>query len=101
MLGMPRKKAKAQEPPTAAKATTKARSKAVSKKPKAAAKSTKTATPSKAPKKAAKPKVVTTLTHDQIAAKAYEVWVAKGRPDGQEQTNWREAERLLQGQPSD
>jgi len=31
------------------------------------------------------------LNHDQIAAKAYEIWQAKGRPIGQDVANWQEA----------
>lgn len=46
----------------------------------------------------APPEVVTTVTHDQIARKAYEIWVAKGRPVGQEEQNWREAEAAMTGQ---
>ena len=35
------------------------------------------------------------LTHDMIAARAFEVWVRKGRPLGQDDANWREAEAEL------
>lgn len=35
------------------------------------------------------------ITHDQIAQRAYEIWLAKGRPPGQEQRNWYEAETEL------
>ena len=35
------------------------------------------------------------ITHDQIAQRAYEIWLAKGRPPGQEQRNWYEAEAEL------
>jgi hypothetical protein len=45
--------------------------------------------PAKAATPAAKP------THDQIAAKAHEIWIAKGRPDGLCAQNWAEAEQLL------
>ncbi len=41
-------------------------------------------------------KVVMTLTHDQIARKAYEIWLAKGCPQGQDYANWKEAEAALQ-----
>lgn len=34
-------------------------------------------------------------TTEQIAAKAYEIWVAKGRPIGQDDLNWIEAEQAL------
>lgn len=36
-----------------------------------------------------------TPTHEAIAAKAYEIWVAKGRPTGQDAANWAEAEAAL------
>ena len=36
-----------------------------------------------------------TLTHDQIAARAFEVWQRKGRPNGQDAQNWAEAEAEL------
>lgn len=36
-----------------------------------------------------------TATHDEIAHKAYEIWLAKGRPPGQADQNWREAEAAL------
>lgn len=45
----------------------------------------------KAPAAPAKPEVQMVLTHDQIARKAYEIWLAKGRPYGSEQANWYEA----------
>jgi Protein of unknown function (DUF2934) len=32
---------------------------------------------------------------DKIAARAYEIWVAKGRPDGHDQEHWFQAEREL------
>ena len=33
--------------------------------------------------------------HDQIAKRAYEIWVSKGRPVGRDQENWQQAEREL------
>lgn len=45
---------------------------------------------------AKKSAVVMTLTHDQIARKAYEIWLAKGCPQGQDYANWKEAEAALQ-----
>ena len=33
--------------------------------------------------------------HDQIAKRAYEIWIAKGRPIGLDEQNWDEAEREL------
>lgn len=44
-----------------------------------------------APQKPAPPAPTT----EQIAAKAYEIWVAKGRPIGQDDLNWIEAEQAL------
>jgi len=34
-------------------------------------------------------------THEQIAARAYQIWEAHGRGAGTDQTDWFEAERLL------
>ena len=36
-----------------------------------------------------------TVTRDQIAKRAYEIWVAKGRPHGKDLENWQQAEREL------
>jgi hypothetical protein len=36
-------------------------------------------------------------THQQIAKRAFELWVAKGRPHGKDEENWRQAERELLG----
>jgi hypothetical protein len=36
-------------------------------------------------------------THEQVAKRAYEIWVAKGRPQGKDVENWRQAERELMG----
>ncbi len=35
------------------------------------------------------------LTHDQIANRAYQIWLAKGRPIGHDQTIWQQAEDEL------
>jgi hypothetical protein len=35
------------------------------------------------------------ITHDAIARKAFEIWVKKGRPQGQDRQNWNEAEAQL------
>ncbi len=35
------------------------------------------------------------ISKDMIAKRAYEIWVAKGRPQGQELQNWQQAEREL------
>lgn len=36
-------------------------------------------------------------THNEIAIKAFEIWIAKGRPIGQDQVNWQEAKEALGG----
>jgi hypothetical protein len=36
-----------------------------------------------------------TVTREQIAKRAYEIWIAKGRPIGQDTQNWQQAEREL------
>ncbi len=38
---------------------------------------------------------VETITREQIAKRAYEIWQQRGYPPGTEQENWREAERQL------
>lgn len=37
----------------------------------------------------------TAPTFDEIAARAYDIWVRKGRPYGQDHENWKEAEAEL------
>jgi hypothetical protein len=51
---------------------------------------------------AAKPRsqVEMKITHDQIAQRAYEIWLAKGRPPGQEEQNWHQAEAELRREKS-
>ena len=39
--------------------------------------------------------VVVMPTHEEIAARAYEIWLKKGRPEGQDVQNWNEAAREL------
>jgi hypothetical protein len=40
-------------------------------------------------------------SHEQIAARAYQLWEARGRPGGADWENWFEAERALRaGVPS-
>lgn len=34
-------------------------------------------------------------THEQIARRAYEIWVQSGYPTGQDAENWAQAEREL------
>ncbi len=46
--------------------------------------------PAKAKAPAAAP-----VTKDQVARRAYEIWVAKGRPAGLDLENWQQAEREL------
>ncbi len=40
---------------------------------------------------------VGTLPPEKIAARAYEIWVASGRPHGKDQEHWFQAERELRG----
>jgi hypothetical protein len=37
------------------------------------------------------------VTHEQIAAKAKEIWMARGTPWGQDLEIWLEAEKVLRG----
>jgi len=37
-------------------------------------------------------------TYDEIAARAYVVWERKGRPEGRDMENWREAEAELRAE---
>lgn len=39
--------------------------------------------------------VAVELPHDKITQRAYEIWVRKGRPEGQDEQNWKEAEAEL------
>jgi len=43
-----------------------------------------------------------TPTHEQIARRAYEIFMERGQPEGQDLAHWLEAERQLRasGQPS-
>ncbi len=38
-----------------------------------------------------------TPSQEQIAKRAYEIWVARGKPQGKDLENWRQAERELLG----
>jgi hypothetical protein len=40
------------------------------------------------------------ITPEQIAVRAYEIWLANGKPDGTQQRDWFEAERQLHAQHS-
>lgn len=42
-----------------------------------------------------KPAAVTTVPNEKIAARAYEIWQASGRPHGHDQEHWLQAEREL------
>ncbi|MCE9590746.1 MAG: DUF2934 domain-containing protein [Planctomycetes bacterium] len=54
------------------------------------------AAPTAAPRSAAAAPVFKPRpTHDEIARRAYEVWVRKGRPVGRDLENWNDAEREL------
>jgi hypothetical protein len=74
---------KAAPKPTTAKATTAA-----------GARTKKPAVAKPAPKKPAP----AAPTYQMIAQRAYEIWEAKGRPEGTEAENWTQAERELRGQ---
>lgn len=37
------------------------------------------------------------VTDDQVGQRAYEIWIEKGRPYGQEQANWDQAVAELRG----
>ena len=43
----------------------------------------------------ARPEVVTTLTHTEIAERAYAIWQAKGQNPGHDRDHWLEAESQL------
>ena len=38
------------------------------------------------------------IPHDKMAARAYEIWVRKGKPHGLDLQNWAEAERELRAE---
>lgn len=52
------------------------------------------------PPKAAATMCSTPHSRDQINVRAYEIWLRKGRPPGQDQQNWFEAEAELLGKAS-
>ena len=39
------------------------------------------------------------VSHDEIARRAYELWEQDGRPENEEYRHWLEAERQLRGSP--
>lgn len=49
----------------------------------------------RSPTVAAKPAQQGALPAEKIAERAYEIWQAKGRPTGQDQDHWFQAEREL------
>ena len=57
------------------------------------------ATPAPAPAKSSSTccggSTCATPTYEQIAQKAFEIWVAKGRPQGRDVENWKQAEAEL------
>ena len=61
---------------------------------------TKKATTKRSPASRPRTQVEVKITHDQIAQRAYEIWLAKGRPPGQEEQNWHEAEAELKRESS-
>jgi hypothetical protein len=44
------------------------------------------------------PAALLDIPHDKIAARAYEIWVRKGKPHGQDFKNWVEAEAELRAE---
>jgi len=46
---------------------------------------------------ATRPEVVIPIAFEQIERRAYEIWLERGRPAGQDMEHWAEAERQLQG----
>lgn len=83
-----RKTTKRKSPAKPAQASTKA---AAPTKAKPASPSTK----AKAAKPRPAPEVVLKITHDEIAQRAYLIWLANGKPTGEEEFNWHQAEREL------
>lgn len=81
-----------------AKTKTKAVTKAAAK-PSAKAKSASSKPVNKPVKKAKQPDLTPVIVakHEDVAAKAYQIWLAKGRPIGQDEQNWLEAEAAVAG----
>ena len=55
----------------------------------------KTTTKKVTPKATAPKPAPVAPTFDEIAARAYDIWVRKGRPHGLDHENWKEAEAEL------
>jgi len=84
-----KKKANKSTEPKAPKSTGKNKDKSgKASKPGAARKST-TRTPKPTPQ------IVITLSHDEIANRAFAIWQRKGRPVGRDAENWKQAEKEL------
>ncbi len=47
----------------------------------------------KAASSKAKQSIEVRPTHDQIAARAYEIWLAEGAPTGRQEQHWLQAEK--------
>jgi hypothetical protein len=60
-----------------------------------AAPQTTSAAPAAKPGAAAAPSVAVVLRHEQIARAAYDLWLIRGRPQGQSDLIWQEAEKHL------
>ena len=56
------------------------------------------ATPHRAPAPPSDPILTTVLTHDEIAERAYDIYVRNGRHENQCQQNWEQAENDLRHQ---
>lgn len=61
----------------------------------AARKTTKTSTQTSSKRSTKLMEPVIVVSHDIIAAKAYEIWLKKGQPAGLDDANWSEAEKEL------
>jgi hypothetical protein len=42
-----------------------------------------------------KPRPVITISREEVAERAYLIWLSKGKPQGQDEANWLEAEAEL------
>lgn len=101
----PRKSAPAKSTAKKSRAKTKAKTAKAKKADKAVPKTVTPAVPVEVvvptPKAAAAPIEVqppaAEVTDEQISQRAYEIWIEKGRPYGQEQANWDQAVAELRG----
>lgn len=53
---------------------------------------------SEAPASPVEPSIRTSITHEQIATRAYQLWEDRGCPGGTDREDWLEAERELRHQ---